>query len=169
MRYAKSMLTYILGALEYVRIHWYTGLEYIDMLGMIGYTGYAQIHWYIRYAMMGYIVITWICWVCWVCWGTLGILNWNTLVFWAIGYFGIHCICRNSLVFHVKALSDCPMWNPALTKSCKFGWWMGGSIIFWPCACSILKKNSRWDSWPVIFEGVIILWPCACSILKKKF
>ena len=24
----------------------------------------------------------------------------------------------------------CPMWNPALTKSCKFGWWMGGQSSF---------------------------------------
>ena len=90
----------------------------------------------------------------------------------------------------------CPMWNPALTKRCKFGWQTGGgSIIFWPCACSnfkkkiigkilvchtfggwiifwpctcwIFKKNSRWDPGLSYLGGSIIFWPCACWIFKK--
>ena len=63
----------------------------------------------------------------WQCFGTWTILY--CLNVW--GYI-VGLLCERPLW--------CPMWNPVLTK---LQIWMtdGGSIIFWPCACWIFKKN----------------------------
>ena len=60
----------------------------------------------------------------------------------------------------------CPMWNPALTKSCKFGWRTGGSIIFWPCACWIFKKILG-NILSVILEGQSSFDHAHVQCLKK--